>query len=212
MLTSIIGDNLEQAQHNHFMQTITVSEQLRLVPLEISDADELFSLTETNRSGLRKWLPWLDTIRRVDDTRAFIRAAQLQIGRNNGAQLAIKSGGRIAGIVGHHQIDWRNRLTSLGYWLGAKYQGQGLVTASCGALIEHAFNDLRLNRIEIRCAVDNQKSRAIPVRLCFKEEGLLREAEWLYDHFVDHVVYAMLVKEWPKARKSSGIAGGEKVL
>mgnify|MGYP003309252859 FL=1 len=191
------------------MQTITVSDQLRLAPLELSDADELFSLTETNRSGLRKWLPWLDTIRRVDDTRAFIRAGQLQSRRNNGAQLAIKSGGRIAGIVGHHRIDWRNRLPTLGYWLGSKYQGQGLVTASCGALIEHAFNDLRVNRIEIRCAVDNQKSRAIPVRLCFKEEGLFRDAEWLYDHFVDHVVYAMLVKEWPKACKSSVIARGE---
>ena len=191
------------------MQTITVSDQLRLGPLEISDAGELFSLTEANRNSLRKWLPWLDTVRRLDDTRAFIRAAQLQIGRNNGAQLAIRSNGRIAGIVGHHQIDSRNRLTSLGYWLGASYQGQGLVTASCGALIEHAFNELRLNRIEIRCAVDNQKSRAIPVRLCFKKEGLLCEAEWLYDHFVDHVVYAMLVKEWPKACKSSGIARGE---
>ena len=194
------------------MQTITVSDQLRLAPLELSDADELFSLTETNRSGLRKWLPWLDTIRRVDDTRAFIRAGQLQSRRNNGAQLAIKSGGRIAGIVGHHRIDWRNRLTTLGYWLGSKYQGQGLVTASCGALIEHAFNDLRLNRIEIRCAVDNQKSRAIPVRLCFKEEGLFRDAEWLYDHFVDHVVYAMLVKEWPKTGKASEISRGEKFL
>ena len=211
-MTSIIGGNLEQAQHNHFMQTITVSDQLRLAPLELSDADELFSLTETNRSGLRKWLPWLDTIRRVDDTRAFIRAGQLQSRRNNGAQLAIKSGGRIAGIVGHHRIDWRNRLTTLGYWLGSKYQGQGLVTASCGALIEHAFNDLRLNRIEIRCAVDNQKSRAIPVRLCFKEEGLFRDAEWLYDHFVDHVVYAMLVKEWPKTGKASEISRGEKLL
>ena len=194
------------------MQTITVSDQLRLGRLEISDAGELFSLTEANRNSLRKWLPWLDTVRRLDDTRAFIRAAQLQIGRNNGAQLAIRSNGRIAGIVGHHQIDWRNRLTSLGYWLGASYQGQGLVTASCGALIEHAFNELRLNRIEIRCAVDNQKSRAIPVRLCFKEEGLLCEAEWLYDHFVDHVVYAMLVKEWPKTGKASEIVRGEKLL
>ena len=194
------------------MQTITVSDRLRLDPLEISDADELFSLTEANRSYLQKWLPWLDTIGRVDDTRAFIRAAQLQIGRNNGAQLAIKSDGHIVGIVGHHQIDWRNRLTALGYWIGASYQGQGLVTASCGALIEHAFKELRLNRIEIRCAVDNQKSRAIPVRLCFKEEGFLHEAEWLYDHFVDHVVYAMLVKEWPKTGKASEISRGEKFL
>ena len=86
------------------------------------------------------------------------------------------------------------------------------MTASCGALIEHAFKELRLNRIEIRCAVDNQKSRSIPVRLCFKEEGFLHEAEWLYDHFVDHVVYAMLAKEWPKTGKASEISRGEKLL
>jgi ribosomal-protein-serine acetyltransferase len=194
------------------MQTITVSERLRLVPLKISDADELFSLTEANRSYLRKWLPWLDAVRRVDDTRAFIRAAQLQIGRNNGAQLAIKSDGQIVGIIGHHQIDWRNRLTSLGYWLGASYQGRGLVTASCGALIDHAFNELRLNRIEIRCAVGNQRSRAIPVRLCFEEEGLFHDAEWLYDHFVDHAVYAMLAKQWPKVSTSFEIQRGGKSL
>lgn len=192
------------------MQTISVNERLQLVPLEVSDAGELFSITDANRSYLRNWLPWLDNIRRVDDTRAFIRAAQLQIGRNNGAQLAIKFDGCIAGIIGHHQIDWRNRLTSLGYWLDASYQGRGLVTASCGALIEYTFNELRLNRIEIRCATDNQKSRAIPVRLCFQEEGLLHDAEWLYDHFVDHVVYAMLLKEWRKTNVSAEVPRGGK--
>ena len=194
------------------MQTISVNERLQLVPLEASDAAELFSLTDANRSYLRNWLPWLDNIRRVDDARAFIRVAQLQMGRNNGAQLAIKFDGRIAGVIGHHQIDWRNRLTSLGYWLDATYQGRGLVTASAGAVIEHAFNELRLNRIEIRCAVDNQKSRAIPGRLCFQKEGLLHDAEWLYDHFVDHVVYAMLLKEWRKTSVSTEVPKGEKRL
>tara|TARA_B100000029_G_scaffold464806_1_gene499004 strand:+ start:545 stop:1156 length:612 start_codon:yes stop_codon:yes gene_type:complete len=187
------------------MQTITVSNQIQLVPLELSDAEELFSLTEVNRSYLRKWLPWLDTIRRVDDTRVFIRAVQSQSERHKGAQLAIKSDDDIVGIVGH-RIDWCNRLTSLGYWLDASHQGQGMVTASCSALIEQVFSELRLNRVEIRCAVDNQKSRAIPIRLCFNEEGLLHEAEWLYDHFVDHVVYAMLAKEWARACKGSGIS------
>ena len=194
------------------MQTISVNERLQLAPLDVSDAEELFSVTDANRSYLRNWLPWLDNIRRVDDTRAFIRATQLQIGRNNGAQLAIKFDGCIAGSIGHHQIDWRNRLTSLGYWLDATYQGRGLGTASCGALIEYTFDELRLNRIEIRCAVDNQKSRAIPGRLYFQKEGLLHDAEWLHDHFVDHVVYAMLLKEWRKTSVSTEVPKGEKRL
>jgi len=178
------------------MLPIVVSDGLRLTPLDLGDAAELFELTDPNRDYLRQWLPWLDNIVRMEDTRAFIRASQAQASQNNGAQLAIRVEGRVAGIIGHHQIDWRNRLTSLGYWIGQSYQGRGLVTAATAALLRHAFSDARLNRIEIRCAVGNAKSRAIPRRLGFSEEGLLRDAEWLYDHFVDHVVYGMLARDW----------------
>ena len=181
------------------MQPIVVSEQLALVPVELRDADELFELTECNRPYLRHWLPWLDNITRPEDTRAFIRAAQAQGSQNNGTQLAIRLDGRITGVVGHHQIDWRNRLTSLGYWVGEEFQGRGLVTAASRALVGHAFNQAQLNRVEIRCATGNDRSRAVPSRLGFREEGLLRDAEWLYDHFVDHIVYAMLARDWAPA-------------
>jgi len=181
------------------MQPIAVSEHLALMPLELRDADELFSLTDRNRTYLRHWLPWLDNITRPEDTRTFIRAAQAQASQNNGTQLAIRLNGRISGIVGHHQIDWRNRLTSFGYWVGEEFQGRGLVTAASRALVSHAFDHAQLNRVEIRCATGNHKSRAIPMRLGFREEGLLHDAEWLYDHFSDHIVYAMLARDWAAA-------------
>ena len=69
------------------------------------------------------------------------------------------------------------------------------MTRGCRALIAHGFTELDLHRVEIRCAVDNLKSRAIPERLGFRREGQLREVEWLYDHFVDHVVYGLLAGE-----------------
>ena len=181
------------------MQPIAVSEQFALMPLELRDADELFELTDRNRGYLRHWLPWLDNVTRPEDTRAFIRTAQAQASQNNGTQLAIRLNGRLTGIAGHHQIDWRNRLTSLGYWVGEEFQGRGLVTAATLALVSDAFDQAQLNRVEIRCATGNEKSRAIPARLGFYEEGLLRDAEWLYDHFVDHIVYAMLAREWAAA-------------
>ena len=190
------------------MLTIPVTDGCRLVPLDLADADELFALTDANRSYLRQWLPWLDSVRRVDDTRTFIRAAQTQAARNDGIQLALTVEGRIAGVIGHHHVDWRNRSTSLGYWIGASYQGRGLTTAACRALITRAFDRGRLNRIEIRCASGNHRSRAIPVRLGLREEGLLRDAEWLYDHFVDHVVYAALAKEWQVEGGRAGAGRG----
>lgn len=189
-----------------FMQSIDVSPECSLTALELQDADELFALTDVNRAHLRRWLPWLDNITRVEDTRAFIRAARAQASQNNGAQLAIRVDGHIAGIVGHHQIDWRNRLTSLGYWVGQDFQGRGLVTAVTRSLVTHAFRDARLNRVEIRCAEGNRRSRAVPRRLGFREEGILYDAEWLYDHFVDHVVYAMLARDWVHSSVTSASA------
>ena len=178
------------------MQQIVVSAECSLMPLDLCDADELFQVTDENRSYLRQWLPWLDRIKRIEDTRAFIRAVKVQSAQKNGTQLALRLHSDIIGIIGYHQIDWRNRLTSLGYWVGEAHQGKGVVTAACRALVSHTFHEVMLNRIEIRCAVGNLKSRSIPQRLGFSEEGLIRDAEWLYDHFVDHIVYAMLARDW----------------
>ncbi len=74
------------------------------------------------------------------------------------------------------------------------------MTRACRALVDYAFAKLQLNRVEIRCATGNLRSQAIPERLGFTREGTLREGEWLYDHFVDLIVYSMLAREWPNER------------
>jgi ribosomal-protein-serine acetyltransferase len=61
---------------------------------------------------------------------------------------------------------------------------------------------LELHRLEIRVAPENRRSRAIPERLGFREEGTLREAEWLGDRYVDNVVYAMLAPEWRVSKQT----------
>ena len=177
------------------MTTIAISEDLSLNTLELRHAEELFELTDRNRLYLRRWLPWLDGIRMVEDTRGFIRSTLAQARENNGFQAVMLSGGKLAGVVGHHQIDWRNRATALGYWVGEEFQRRGLVTAACRRLVGHSFDVLGLHRVEIRCAVENHRSRAIPERLGFRFEGRFRDAEWLYDHWVDHAVYARLAPD-----------------
>ena len=61
--------------------------------------------------------------------------------------------------------------------------------------------ELQLNRIEIRAAIGNVKSQAIPEKLGFAKEGCVREAEWLYDHYVDHIIYGMLKSDFTKLYK-----------
>jgi len=164
--------------------------------LSVSDAEELFAVVDANRAHLRCWLPWLDRTHSIADSRQFVADVVQQAENNHNIQAAILLDGRIVGVASYHRIDWLNRSTSLGYWLAAAHEGQGLVTASCQVLVDHAFAALNLHRLAITCATANTRSRAIPPRLGFIHEGRQRDAEWLYDHFVDHEVYVQLQPEW----------------
>ncbi len=181
-----------------FAYGLNENSELRL--LEEQHAEELAEITDRNREHLREWLPWLDDNRTVEDRKNFIRATLQQFANNNGFQAGIWHAGELAGVVGYHGINWQDRRTSLGYWLAKEFEGRGLMTHSCRALTAHAFEVYSLNRVTIACATENKKSRAIPERLGFELEGVRREAEWLYDHFVDHALYGMLASDWKAAR------------
>jgi ribosomal-protein-serine acetyltransferase len=173
-----------------------VDDEVKLKLLDTIHADQLFKLIISSYPYLKQWLPWVDGTKSAEDAKSFIEMTKKQFASNNGFQAGIWYKGNIAGVIGFHGMNWANRSTSIGYWLGERYQGSGIITKSCKAFIEYALNELNLNRIEIRCAEKNFKSRAIPERLGFVKEGMIREAEWLYDHYVDHVVYGVLAREW----------------
>jgi ribosomal-protein-serine acetyltransferase len=183
-----------------FSHKLNENTELRL--LEERHARELTDLTDRNREHLRAWLPWVDTNRTLDDRKNLIRGAIEQFAQNRGFVAGIWHEGRLAGVIGYDAIDWDNRTTEVGYWLGEEFQGRGLVTEACRALVDHALEELELNRVIISCATENKRSCAIAERLGFRREGVRRQAEWLYDHFVDHVVYATLASEWRQARHS----------
>ena len=163
-------------------------------------AAELFDVVEHNRAYLRRWLPWLDDVTSVDSQRAFIRRSLDRAARNDGFEAGIWHRGRIVGAIGFDFVHWPNRKTELGYWLAESAQGRGIMTRCVRAMVYHAFSGWRLNRVSIYCATDNHRSRAIPQRLGFTHEGTHRQAEWLYDHFVDLAAYAMLAEEWDAGR------------
>jgi ribosomal-protein-serine acetyltransferase len=69
------------------------------------------------------------------------------------------------------------------------------MTETVRALVDHAFGVWELHRIEIAAAVDNARSRAIPQRLGFREEGVRRDAERHGDRYLDLVVYGLLATD-----------------
>ncbi len=169
--------------------------ELRL--LEERHGEALFALTNKERGRLREWLPWVDSTETADDTLAFIRSSLEQFARNEGVTAGIWNNHALAGVIGTHKIDWANKKVEIGYWLAREFEGQGIITEACRAMVTYLLHDLDLNRVAILCATGNSKSCAIPTRLGFAFEGTLREGEWCSDRFLDLNVYSMLKRDWP---------------
>jgi ribosomal-protein-serine acetyltransferase len=175
---------------------LPVGDRYQLRSIQLADAEELFALTDANRSYLRQWLPWLDGVTQVEDSRDFIDRAMQQLAEQKGLAAAICDGGRIVGVVGFNRIDRQDRIGYIGYWLAQSNCGKGIMTKSCRSLINYGFTKLNLDRVVIACATENQRSRAIPLRLGFTHAGVIRDAEWLYNEFVEHDIYALLQRDW----------------
>jgi ribosomal-protein-serine acetyltransferase len=165
---------------------------------EESDVDELARLVTANREHLAAWMPWAAEARGPEQQREFIQHTLQQVGEDNGFQTAIVDGRAIVGGIGFHRIDRVNRATSLGYWIAAASQGRGTVTEAVRALTTHAFHVWDLNRVEIRAAVGNTRSAAIPLRLGYVQEGVLRQAERYAGGYRDLLVFSMLAGDWAR--------------
>jgi len=178
------------------MPFLKVDDEIILKLLEDEEAETLFLLVDKNRSYLREWLPWVDTNTTIEESRLFIKTAAEQHEQNLGFQCGIWFHNQLAGVIGFHRIDWMNRNVEIGYWLGAEFQGHGIITKACRTMIDFAFCEYQLHRVQIRCAIGNRKSCAIIERLNFANEGITREAEFLYDHYADLRIYGMIAEDW----------------
>ena len=178
------------------MNTIQVDDEILLRPPRMSDAGDLFVLVDSNRKYLRRWLPWIDTIRSAKNYRPWIEG---RVGGNE-YRLLIVYKGAVVGATGISDLDSPNKAGEIGYWLAEDMQGRGIVTRTCHALLNDAFGELGMNRMQIRVATGNKKSLAIPERLGFQFEGVQRQAELVNGEYYDLALYSMLASEWREAR------------
>ena len=177
------------------MENIYVAQDLELRTIQDAHATDLFNLIDANRTYLRTWLPWLDHNRSLFDVQAYVRFSQQ---RNAGGEALVQTifyRDKVCGIAGFNFIDRTNRWGEIGYWLDQSHQGKGIVTSCITKLMNYGFDKMNIHRISLSIGTKNTKSLAIAERLNFRKEGTLRQCEWLYDHYVDHDLYAFLASD-----------------
>jgi len=175
---------------------LRVDDELELALYERDDVEALHALIVAHRPHLAAWMPWAQAPT-VEATHGFVEGRALAaIAGAEGFEAGIWWRGRLVGSIGLHGVQAAPLRGSIGYWLAADVQGRGVVTRSVRALIDKAFHDLGFERLDVRADVDNARSRAVPERLGFTFEGVLRRAAFDGRRFADHAVYGLLRGEW----------------
>ncbi|HDN79985.1 MAG: N-acetyltransferase [Chloroflexi bacterium] len=105
--------------------------------------------------------------------------------------------GKPIGNMGLHNIDWKNRKAVLGIFIGEKdYWGKGYGTDAIKTLLRFAFEELNLNRVELRVFEFNTRAIRCYEKCGFVTEGRLRQSLFRNGRYHDELVMAVLREEW----------------
>ncbi|MDX9770875.1 MAG: GNAT family protein [Tenuifilaceae bacterium] len=185
---------------------IDIDSTISLRHITLEDANDIFHTIDSQREYLERWLPFVPFTQTVNDSIAFVKST-LNVPPNQAELLfTIRYNNEFIGLIGFKDTDRANRKTEIGYWLSEAMQGRGIVTKSVKALVCYAFDELDINRVQIKCAVGNTPSKRIPQRLGFVLEGIERDGELLANgQFTDLEVYSLTGsdygEEWQKNEK-----------
>jgi ribosomal-protein-alanine N-acetyltransferase len=170
-----------------------LTDRLLLRPLTLQDAEAVFAYTSDPE--VMRYLNF-EAHRTMEDTRAFLRSVTEGYAHGKLVRgIVLRADGRLVGTCGL-RISREHERGELGYWLHRDCWGRGLVPEAVGAVIRHAFEHERLQRIQARCAAENAASARVMEKAGMTYEGTLRRYERIGGELRDMRFYAILQDEW----------------
>lgn len=168
------------------------------VPLP-GDYREWAQLRGESRAFLERWEPrWMPD--ELERGAWRLRLARYREDYAQGTALAFfifeREGGRLAGGITLGNIRHGvSQSAHIGYWIGERYAGRGLMTEAVRLVARFAFDTLRLHRIEAACIPDNARSIRVLEKAGFQREGLLRSYLRINGLWQDHYLYARIADD-----------------
>ena len=147
---------------------------------------QIFSALEDNREFLREYLFWVDNEKTLSDvknsTDFFIN---LWNDKKDFAYMIIDE---LIGIIGIQNINIKDNITEIGYWLRADKTGCGYISTAL-KYIEELASINKTHRLEIKCDAKNFASSTVATRNGYKFESVRVEAINSYGIYKDEEVY-----------------------
>ncbi|TXS44281.1 GNAT family N-acetyltransferase [Streptomyces sp. t39] len=192
------------------MFTTPLDDHAQLRPLEPWQAPEFLAHIDRARPLVDPWIPWASLTTDLASARTTLQRYADLSSTDSGRIYGIWRDGVLVGGVMFTRFDAPSGVCELGCWLEEAGQGHGLVTRACRALIDWAFTERGMTRVEWWVAAGNTRSIASARRLGMSREGVLRQR---YPHRGlrhDSEVWSVLAQEWPPAADRSAPASGDR--
>ena len=171
---------------------------IMLRPYLVSDIDSVYEAVRESISALSVWMSWCHPDYSIEESRIWIESQPEKWERGEEYNFAIfyNTGPLYLGGCGLHVIDCSCGIANLGYWVRTSQTNKGIATATTLLLTRFAFKELRLNRVEITVAVDNQASLRVAQKAGATKEGILRNRVIKNDIPCDAVMFSLIPQDW----------------
>lgn len=180
----------------------TGGETLREGPVSLrhprhGDFSEWAALREASRAYLQPWEPrWPedDLGRAAFRRRLSLYQREMELG-HSWPYFVFVEGRLVGGVTLSNLRRGVAETGTLGYWIGQPYAGRGHATAGVRAVSRHAFEGLRLHRLEAACLPANIASRRVLEKTGFRKEGEARAYLKINGEWADHLLFGLLADE-----------------
>lgn len=154
---------------------ILETDRLYLRAIKQCDVDDIFEYSSDPRTS--QYLLW-DAHKSVRHTQEIVDLilAKYKSGEYNDWAIIYKENQKMIGTCGFTNIDAENSNVEIGYVLNPKYWNMGIATEVVQRVVEFAFENMKVNRVEAKFLFGNDASLAVMEKIGMKFEGYNREA------------------------------------
>lgn len=172
------------------MRTVT------LRPYDDADAGDMVAAAQESLHEVGRWMPWCHPDYSLADAEQWIATTQAGHRDRSMFDFAVLADGIYSGGCGVNQIRPLDRVANVGYWVRTSLTGRGIATAATKQVIDWAFAETDLVRLEIVVAVGNVASQRVAEKLGAVREAVLRKRVVASGESVDGMMYSIIREDW----------------
>jgi len=164
---------------------------VKIRPYKEDDVRDYYGAVIETKSELSKWLPWCTDDYSYTDAEEWVEYAMRG---ERSRDFVIEVDGVFAGSVSLNRIDRLHKVANIGYWVRKSFMSSGVCTEAVKQLIEYAFKEEGLHRLEIYMAVDNISAVRVAEKVADDREGVMKERVCCEGRHKDAYLFAVLNK------------------